>query len=247
MEITQAKPITELTTEKSKQLQALLNNHGYGLVVDGIVGEKTIGAFNDFKRRNHLGYPNLLGATTLEKLKEKPQGKVHDFSTRDGVVQAIIWECNQHNLRLKSQHAYVIATTEWETARTFKPVRESYWWDNQHGFAKAEEMRRNHHNIRRYFPYYGRGFVQLTWRGNYQRYSNILGIDLVSNPDLAMNPNVSLFILCHGFKHGIFTGRRLEHYVNSKQKDFINARRVINGTDKAREIANLAIQWERRI
>jgi hypothetical protein len=48
--------------------------------------------------------------------------------------------------------AYVLATTQWETAQTFKPVREAFW--------KDEEWRRV--NLARYYPYYGRGFVQLT-------------------------------------------------------------------------------------
>ena len=237
------KPITELTTDEVKELQSLLIAHGYDLGdygnggVDGMVGEKTIEAFNDFKRKNHLGYPNILGQTTLEKLKQVPpksetKGRIHDFSNRQGVVDAIRWECNQHNLPLKTQHAYVIATTQWETDHTFKPVREA--------FRLSEDWRRR--NLR-YYPYYGRGYVQLTWKTNYDRYSKILGVNFVNNPDLVMEPNVSLFILCHGFKHGTFTGRKLEDYVNSAKTDFINARRVINGTDKAREIAQLTQQW----
>jgi len=139
-------------------------------------------------------------------------------------------------LPLKSQHAYVIATTQWETDHTFKPVREA--------FRLSEDWRRR--NLR-YYPYYGRGYVHLTWKTNYDRYSKILGVNFVNNPDVVMETNVSLFILCHGFKHGTFTGRKLEDYVTNNKKDYINARRVINGTDKAREIARLASQWEQRI
>lgn len=228
--------ITQLSKENAITLQKLLNDHGYNLNIDGIVGEKTIGAFNDFKRKNHLNYPNVLGQSTLNKLKEKPEGKIHNFSIRQGVIDAIVWECNQHNLKLKTQHAYVIATTEWETAQTFKPVREAFWL--------SEQWRKN--NLR-YYPYYGRGYVQLTWKSNYQKYSKILGIDAVNNPDIVMRENVSLFILCHGFKHGTFTGKKLEDYINSNKTDYINARRVINGTDKAREIAQRAIAWEKKL
>jgi len=67
-----------------------------------------------------------------------------------------------------------------------------------------------------------------------------LGIDLVNKPDLAMNQNVALFVLVHGFKTGAFTGRKITDYINNHQTDFLNARRCINGTDKMLQIANLA-------
>lgn len=34
----------------------------------------------------------------------------------------------------------------------------------------------------------GRGFVQITGRKNYKKYSDILGIDLIASPDLAADP-----------------------------------------------------------
>lgn len=43
--------------------------------------------------------------------------------------------------------------------------------------------------------YRGRGFVQLTGRGHYADYGKRLGIDLINNPDLALDPTVSARIL----------------------------------------------------
>lgn len=160
------------------------------------------------------------------------KGREHDFSTTEGTKIAIVWECEQHGLILNNQKAYVLATTEWETARTFRPVKEAYW--------RTENWRRE--NLR-YFPYYGRGYVQLTWRTNYVKYGQILGIDLVANPDMALNPNVALFILCHGMARGMFTGHRLDRYLNGSKTDYYNARRVVNGLDKAREIEALAQKY----
>jgi hypothetical protein len=70
---------------------------------------------------------------------------------------------------------------------------------------------------------------------------------LVNNPDLAMDGNVALFILVHGFKTGAFTGRKITDYINDSKMDYVGARRCINGTDKAREIAELARQWRTRL
>jgi predicted chitinase len=158
--------------------------------------------------------------------------KDYDFSTKDGTIAAIKQECKAQGSALKTQIAYVLATVEWETARTFKPVREAFW--------TSEDWRRD--NLR-YYPYYGRGYVQLTWKNNYQKYSSILGIDLVNNPDMAMEPNIALFILVHGFKTGTFTGRKITDYIDSHKTDFLNARRCINGLDKAHEIKKLAEKY----
>ncbi|MCK9378318.1 MAG: TIGR02594 family protein, partial [Syntrophobacterales bacterium] len=98
----------------------------------------------------------------------------YDFSTKESTIAAIKAECQRQGLDLPTQSAYVLATTEWETGHTFKPVREAYWHD--------EEWRRR--NLSRYYPYYGRGYVQLTWEDNYRKYAEILSIDLVNDPTL---------------------------------------------------------------
>ncbi len=50
------------------------------------------------------------------------------------------------------------------------------------------------------FKYRGRGIFQLTGRANYKKYGDILGIDLVGNPDLAADPKVALRIACEYWK-----------------------------------------------
>lgn len=157
---------------------------------------------------------------------------IHDFSTKEGTIDAIIYECNNFKLVLPEQKAYVIATVEHETNNTFKPVREAYWL--------SERWRKR--NLR-YYPYYGRGYVQLTWKENYYKYSKIIGYDFVKDPDKVMNPNVSLFILVHGFKCGTFTKKYLEEYINEERVDYVNARRCINKLDKAEHIAKLAEKY----
>lgn len=163
---------------------------------------------------------------------KEPKGRVHDFTTKEGVIEAIKYECDQQGLPLATQKAYVIATVDHETNHTFKPVKEAYWL--------SEAWRKK--NLR-YYPYYGRGFIQLTWEVNYEKYSKILKYDFVKDPDHVMDPNISLFILVHGFKHGTFTGKKLEDYITTSRADFYGARRCVNGTDKASLIASKAKEY----
>jgi len=152
-----------------------------------------------------------------------------------GDTQLILEECQKHKLSVE-QTAYVLATAYWETARTMKPVKEAYWL--------SESWRR--HNLR-YYPWYGRGYVQLTWLDNYKRASRKLGLDLTTDADAVMDPSVAAKILVVGMVEGWFTGKRLDQYINDNTKDYISARRIVNGTDKAREISSIALQYENAI
>lgn len=132
------------------------------------------------------------------------------------------------------QWAYIFATVYHETGATFHPVREAP--------KVSEEWRKRNF---RYYPYYGRGYVQITWLNNYSEYSKKLDIDLVNNPDKTMIPEVAWFILVDGFKTGVFTGKKISDYINDKKKDYKNARRCINGTDRMDLIAKYAEQFEK--
>lgn len=151
-------------------------------------------------------------------------------------IQAIKDGCQRFGLLLPEQVAYVLATVDHETGRTFKPVREAYYLG-----ATAEKYRKG----LKYWPYYGRGYVQITHKSNYQQFGALLGLDIVKNPDLALDEETALFILLRGFKDGLFTGKKLQDYVNRHKADFRGARRCINGQDKAEQIAMLARSYLR--
>ncbi len=127
--------------------------------------------------------------------------------------------------------AYMLATTYHETNKTMQPVREAYWL--------SENWRKQ--NLR-YYPYYGRGYVQLTWEENYRKMGRLLGVDLLANLDLAMDPRIAAAIMFEGMMKaestfGDFTGKCLEMYFNDVTDDPVGARGIINGTDKADLIA----------
>lgn len=124
--------------------------------------------------------------------------------------------------------AYMLATTHHETDRTMRPIREYGRGRNRKYGAPDPET--GH-------VYYGRGFVQLTWKHNYDAMSDIVGEDLVSNPDLALELGIATQILFEGMKRGTFTTKRLADYFGPAVEDWRNARRIINGVDKAELIA----------
>ncbi len=150
-----------------------------------------------------------------------------EWPTVSGTIQAIKWECERQGLALNAQIAYVLATVDHETNHTFQPVTEAYW------LADPDAYLKKHHPV--YYPYCGRGYVQLTWKKNYEKYSRILGEDLVGDPSLALDPEIARFILVHGFLTGAFTGRKIVDYVDT-QSDFVNARRCINGWTGRRKL-----------
>jgi len=231
LKIAGATPVASLPQPQLKELQAALGALGYAAgTADGVFGPNTQSAWSQFKTDIGAGQPDMIGPDSVKNLGAKLQsGGGADFSSKQGTIAAIKAECTKQGIGLKSQIAYVLATTDHETNHTFQPVKEAYWL--------SEDWRRQ--NLR-YYPYYGRGFVQITWKSNYAKYGALLGIDMVGNPDLALQPKNALFILVHGFQTGGFTGVKLADYVNASKTDFFNARRCINALDKAQEIADLA-------
>jgi predicted chitinase len=82
--------------------------------------------------------------------------------------------------------------------------------------------------------------VQLTGRRNYTTFSKLVGVDLVANPDAAMQDDIAVKIMFEGMARGLFTGKKLTDYFTPKSSDWVNARKIINGLDRANDIAGYA-------
>ena len=146
--------------------------------------------------------------------------------------------------------AYALATVKHETAHTMQPIAErgtdAYFKKMYDPLGSRPALARRNGNTvpgdgRRYR---GRGYVQITWRSNYRRVGQKIGVDLESSPDLALVPEHAVRILMRGMAEGWFTGKKLADYINDSRADYVGARRIINGTDKAEEIAALALRFE---
>jgi len=139
-----------------------------------------------------------------------------------------LWENQQtgtpmHDLRWL---AYMLATTYHETAHKMWPVTEYGGQEYLEGKS--------------YWPYIGRGYVQLTWEENYRNASAALGLiedrDLVEHPDLALDSLIAARVMFRGMAEGWFTGKKLGQFFNDTTDDPYDARTIINGHDCAQEI-----------
>ena len=140
--------------------------------------------------------------------------------------------------------AYMLATVKHECADRWKPIEE-FGKGKGREYGKpvtvTDPEGRTHTNV-----YYGRGYVQLTWDFNYRAMGKALGNRLLYEPKLALDPRVAYKIMSLGMRQGMFTNpkHRLSTYINDEKVDYVNARRIINGVDRAQLIAGYARKLE---
>lgn len=156
--------------------------------------------------------------------------------------------------------AYALATAYLETAHTMQPIKEiggTAYFTRMYDIkgnrpAKARELGNLTPGDGAKFP--GRGYVQLTGKDNYQKATERLQRagyavpNLVAFPDKVMEPKIASAILVLGMLEGWFTGRKLPDDLPARGpatlRQFIDSRDIINGTDKASEIAAYAIDFQ---
>ncbi|TPP10419.1 glycoside hydrolase family 19 protein [Rhizobium glycinendophyticum] len=146
--------------------------------------------------------------------------------------------------------AYMLATAHHETGGTLQAVRETFAVTDDEAVARLERAFRAGKLPTVTMPYwrrdaggrsyYGRGLVQITHRENYQKMSRITGLDLVTEPDLALRVDVAATILVVGMTEGLFSGARLADFFCGMKADWTGARKIVNGRDRASKIAATA-------
>lgn len=150
-------------------------------------------------------------------------------------IDAILNECEKQGVTDVRQVAYILATPYHECFNPRSPETR-LTPITEYGSEKYLKSKP-------YYPYIGRGFSGLTWMENYKKEKRRTGVDLLSHPEkileipLAANSHVYCMV------HGAYTGKKLSSYINDKGCDFINARRIINGTDRAELIMGYASKF----
>jgi hypothetical protein len=149
------------------------------------------------------------------------------------------------NLRNLQWAAYMLATVKHECANRWMPITEfgsrDYFRKYEPGTKKGKELGNREPGDG--YRYRGRGYVQITGRANYARLTAALGLsdtDLESDPDHALRPMLAYRIMSVGMIQGLFTGAKLADFVDGERCDYRNARRIVNGLDRAELIAGYA-------
>jgi hypothetical protein len=126
----------------------------------------------------------------------------------------LIWaELQVRDIDDRAVCAAAVATCAIETASTFAPVLEAYWMPEAWRQANL-----------RYWPFVGRGYIQLTWQSNYLIYGKVVGEDLVSSPDLALEPgNAAVIFAEFLLRSGAADAAR--------EQDWSEVRRLVQGGD----------------
>lgn len=150
-------------------------------------------------------------------------------------VKTVCAACDHFGITDIRQVAYVLATVAHESGFLCIPERKA-----KPGTEIWEKYQRKYWDS----GYYGRGYCQITWHYNYKKFGALLEMPLLTSPDLALTPETSAKILVIGMSKGYFTtqnimvpGKKLEDYINTKKCDFVGARKIVNGTFKAAEVA----------
>ena len=245
-----------------KAIQQNLSDAGYGpLTIDGNFGPGTLAAIQAFQTDKGLQADGIVGPGTwnmifsINPAQSTSEAIPTGNGDRDSFFQSITaslfkgsmkptqkegidvildeWDANYSGTDIRFL-AYMFATVFHETAKTMQPIAE-YGKGAGHSYGTPDPETKQ--------TYYGRGFVQLTWKTNYAKFGQLLNIDLVNQPDLAMEMSTATKIMFIGMTKGLFTGVKLSNYFNDKGADWVNARKIINGLDQAELIAGYGTKF----
>ena len=136
-------------------------------------------------------------------------------SSANKTVPLVLAAAKKYGVNDSAQIAYILSTVQTETSMGANLVEGATRNKSAPGSV-----------------YYGRGLVQLTGRENYRKASQLVGVDLVQNPSRASEPEISAQILVVGMQKGLFTNRKLSDYISNGKADFVNARKIVNDSDK---------------
>lgn len=223
--------------EIQKQLQNDSKSYYKGFI-DGIHGNATQEAIRQAieSKRFKLDFD-------FDRFKQlfKKTRLTQDFVDSVNILFRAFNEYNTYDGTNPLYVAYMLATAWHETSYTMLPIKElgSYQYLSKYDTGRLARILGNTPEADGDGQFYaGKGYVQITGKDNYRKFSLLLNIDLLRFPDLALDPVIASKILVIGSLRGLFTTKKLSDYIRHGYRlEFVSARRVINGNDKALDIA----------
>ncbi len=165
-------------------------------------------------------------------------------------INAILDEYELRQLSDSRWLAYILATAYHETAKTMQPIEE-YGKGAGHKYGQHIKQSGETYDTPDQL-YYGRGHTQNTWYEIYDMLTNEAtkagkDWDFLNQPELLLTMECSIWAMFECMIHGRYTGVSLSRYFNASTADWTNARKIINGLDKADLIAGYAMMFYRAI
>jgi hypothetical protein len=170
-------------------------------------------------------------------------GRLSDQQVEGIETMLNYWESQGGGYR--PQLSYMLATAYHETGAKMQPIPEI-------GKGKGKKYGvpgRNNGQV----PY-GRGLIQTTWDENYEKTDHLLGLnsDLIANYDLLLTLPIAVPALMRGMKEGWYAKYKgepctLDRFIYKGHISYLDARRIVNGTDKAAQIADYAELFDEAI
>lgn len=229
-------------------------------VVDGKFGQGTKAALIAYQKSEGLLADGIAGAKTLAALGLKFTGK--DFDIREvtpEVVKKILPGAPDANITTnlpillaalkeveladKNMILMALATIRAETS-SFAPISEFKSKYNTSPGGHPFDLYDNRRDLGNQGTpdgdrYKGRGFIQLTGRNNYATHGRAIGLGnkLVTNPELANDPQIAARLLASFLKSKELRIREALH-----EGDLRQARRLVNGGSHGLEVFKKAFR-----
>ncbi|TVR06516.1 MAG: hypothetical protein EA395_14125 [Phormidium sp. GEM2.Bin31] len=204
---------------------------------DGLYGPNTKAAIERFARAFELPLDQI-GPAFAKKLIEVQEVPVSNDTSRwidlqsaadlmgaklsdvETYLPPLIEKLEARGILNQPTLVAALATISVETAG-FQPINE---WGGNSYFHEMYEGRSDLGNSQPGdgIRFHGRGFIQITGRANYQHYGDKLGVPLVDDPELALDPEVASAILVEYFWERSVDQRALA-------QDWQGVRRAVNG------------------
>ena len=206
-----------------------------GKIQVGGGGGFNLPAFNGF------GGFNLPGANTAPTGTGSSITAAFKAKDKAAIEAGLVAAAQKAGITDKAQLAYLLATAKHES--------DNFATLTEYASGSAYEGRSDLGNTQSGdgVRFKGRGFVQLTGRANYEKYSKKLGIDLIKNPELAADPEIAARILADGMLTGAYTGAKLNDYGKGSSFNAVGARAIVNGSDRAGLIAGYSGDYSGKI
>ena len=163
--------------------------------------------------------------------------------------QVLAFAKDDLNIKNASDLAYLLATAKVESDYSLQRWESDYQCGNAGvpyknapcqkalDYYRSSDGKRNYYNMgtdTKGLPYFGRGLIQLTGEGNYDKYGKLIGVDLLNDGDKALIPKNSYkiaSIFLSNKRGGIYkkNGEKQNTFDLARLGDLSLARKSVNG------------------